>query len=69
MLTILDILEGSGFPPLIIAVATEENQGRVLGEVLAEAVKVAFPISILLVGKRIPFKSSTLYFTGKIQAL
>ena len=41
MLTILDILEGGGFPPLIVAVATEANQGRVLGEVLAEAVKVA----------------------------
>ena len=41
MLTILDILEGGGLPPLIVAVATEANQGRVLGEVLAQAVKVS----------------------------
>lgn len=40
MLTILDVLEGSGLPPLIVAVATEDIQDRVLGEVLAEAVKV-----------------------------
>ena len=59
MLTILDILEGSGFPPLIVAVATEENQGRVLGEVLAEAVKVAFLVGMLSVEKGIPFESST----------
>ena len=45
MLTILDVLEGGGFPPLIVAVATEINQGRVLGEVLAEAVKVGLASS------------------------
>ena len=40
MLTIIDILEGDGFPTLVVAVATEKIQHRVLGEVLAEAVKV-----------------------------
>lgn len=40
MLTIVDVLEGSGMPPLVVAVATASNQNRVLGEILAEAVKV-----------------------------
>lgn len=38
--TVLELLEGAGLPPLCVAVASEELEGRVLGQVLAEAVKV-----------------------------
>ena len=40
MTTLLDILEESGMPTLCVAIAEPENESRVLGEVLAEAVKV-----------------------------
>ena len=40
VLTIVELLEESGLPPLCIAMAEEEDADRVVGEVLAEAVKV-----------------------------
>ena len=40
VLTVVELLEGAGLPPLCIAVPEEEDAGRVVGEVLAEAVKV-----------------------------
>lgn len=40
MLTIVEVLEGSGLPLLVVAVATQQSEGRILGEILAEAVKV-----------------------------
>ena len=43
MTTLLDMLEESGLPILCVAIAEPENQSRVLGEVLAEAVKVTIP--------------------------
>lgn len=40
ILLIVDVLEGGGLPSLIVSVASEENKDKVLGEVLAEALKV-----------------------------
>lgn len=40
VLTIVELLEEAGLPPLCIAMAEEEDAHRVVGEVLAEAVKV-----------------------------
>ena len=40
VLAIVDLLEEAGLPPLCIAVAEEVDGDRVVGEVLAEAIKV-----------------------------
>ena len=40
VLTVVELLEEAGLPPLCIAMAEEEDADRVVGEVLAEAVKV-----------------------------
>ncbi len=61
MLTKLDVLEGGGFPPLIVAVATAANQNRVLGEVLAEAVKV-----ILQTLTQLPLRSVSTYICSQV---
>lgn len=41
MLTIIEVLEGGGLPQLVVAIATKAVQHRVLGELLAESVKVS----------------------------
>ena len=54
VLTIVELLEEAGLPPLCIAMAEEDDADRVVGEVLAEAVKVtmshckAIPHSLVL---------------------
>ena len=39
-MTIVELLEEAGLPPLCIAMAEETDAHRVVGEVLAEAIKV-----------------------------
>lgn len=39
-MAIVDLLEEAGLPPLCIAVAEEVDADRLVGEVLAEAIKV-----------------------------
>lgn len=40
MLSVVELLEGAGLPPLCIAVVEEADAERVTGELLAEAIKV-----------------------------
>ena len=39
-MTVVELLEEAGLPPLCIAMAEETDADRVVGEVLAEAIKV-----------------------------
>ena len=40
VLSVIEVLEGAGLPPLCIAVVEEADAERVMGELLADAVKV-----------------------------